>query len=310
MRAWQDAPWPFTPLDSFALLRRDSGMRWLVRFSPLLAILIFTIGCVGTPSPLTPNVRGSVGLPHFGVLTDAVALSKRTHTFRLFRDSNARWGTPRLIGTIEHAAAVVHRLRPGAPLLVGDISAKNGGFRTGHKSHRTGRDVDLLLYTLTPDGRSIPSPGFVTFGPDGIAEGPKHTFVRFDTERNWQFVKALVTSPKADVQWIFIARWLEALMIEHARARGEDLELIWRAENVMLQPTDSAAHDDHFHLRIACTQDELVHGCDVHGPAWPWLPNPPVLDHVSDEELLSALLEGLLPSDGGTNPPASEVASP
>jgi hypothetical protein len=51
---------------------------------------------------------------------------------------------------------------------------------------------------------------------------PKRTFVRFDTERNWQFVKALVTSPKADVQWIFLARWLEALLIEHARARGEE----------------------------------------------------------------------------------------
>jgi penicillin-insensitive murein endopeptidase len=74
----------------------------------------------------------------------------------------------------------------------------------------------------------------------------------------------------------------------------------------MLQPRDSAPHDDHFHLRIACTQDELVHGCDVHGPAWPWLPNPPVLEKVSDEELLSALLEGLLPTDSG----ASEVASP
>jgi penicillin-insensitive murein endopeptidase len=285
-------------------------MRWPVRLSLVLAILICAIGCVGTPSPLTPNVHGSVGLPHFGVLTDAVSLPKRTHTFRLFRDSNARWGTPRLIGTIEHAAATVHRLRPGAPLLVGDISAKSGGFRTGHKSHRTGRDVDLLLYTITPDGRSIPSPGFVTFGPDGLAETPQGTFVRFDTERNWQFVKALVTSPKADVQWIFIARWLEAMLIEHARARGEDLELIWRAENVMLQPTDSAAHDDHFHLRIACTQDELVHGCDVHGPAWPWLPGPPVLENVSDEELLSALLEGLLPADGGTNATASEVALP
>ncbi len=268
-------------------------MRPIVSLNVFLLLLMGTIGCVGTPSPLTPDVRGSVGLPHFGVLTDGIQLPKRTHTFRLFRDAAPNWGTPRLIGTIEHAAATVHRLRPGAPLLVGDISAKHGGFRTGHKSHRSGRDVDLLLYCTTPDGRSIPSPGFVAFGPDGLAETEKHTFVRFDTERNWQFVKALVTSPKADVMWIFLARPLEALLIEHARARGESDEMLWRAENVMLQPADSAPHDDHFHLRIACTQDELVHGCDVHGPAWPWLPNPPMLGSVSDEELLSALLEGL-----------------
>ncbi len=285
-------------------------MRSIVTFPILLTLLIFMIGCVGTPSPLTPDVRGSVGLPHFGVLTDGVQLPKRTHTLRLFREAGPNWGTPRLIGTIEHAAAVVHRLRPGAPLLVGDVSAKHGGFRTGHKSHRTGRDVDLLLYCTTPDGRSIPSPGFVTFGPDGLAETEKHTFVRFDIERNWQFVKALVTSPKADVQWIFLARWLEALLIEHARARGENDDLLWQAENVMLQPADSAPHDDHFHLRIACTQDELVHGCDVHGPAWPWLPNPPTLANVSDEELLSALLEGLLPITAPTNAAATEVAHP
>jgi penicillin-insensitive murein endopeptidase len=281
-------------------------MRPIVCFTFLLSLLILATGCVGTPSPLTPDVRGSVGLPHFGVLTDGVQLPKRTHTLRLFREASPNWGTPRLIETIEHAAATVHRLRPGAPLLVGDISAQHGGFRTGHKSHRTGRDVDLLLYCTTPDGRSILSPGFVTFGPDGLAETLTKTFVRFDTERNWQFVKALVTSPKAEVQWIFLARWLEALIVEHARARGEDLELIWRAENVMLQPRDSAPHDDHFHLRIACTQDELVHGCDVHGPAWPWLPNPPALESVSDQELLSALLEGLLPTDSA----ADEVAGP
>lgn len=297
---------PFTSRNVFDLLRLLRRMRSFVAFSALIFLLTFTFGCVGTPSPLTPNVRGSVGLPHFGVLTDGVAIPKRNHTFRLFRDSNARWGTPRLVGTIEHAAATVHRVRPGAPLIIGDLSAQHGGFRTGHKSHRTGRDVDLLLYCMTPDGRSIPSPGFVLFGPDGLAEVPKGGFVRFDTERNWQFVKALVTSPKADVQWIFIASWLEALLIEHARALGEDLELIWRAENVMLQPRDSAPHDDHFHLRIACTQDELVHGCDVHGPAWPWLPNPPTLENVSDEELLSALLEGLLPPSGET----TEVAFP
>lgn len=282
-------------------------MHQVACFGFLVSLLMVLAGCVGTPSPLTPNVRGSVGLPHFGVLTDAVSLPKRTHTFRLYRDASAaRWGTPRLIATIQHAAATVSRLRPGAPLLVGDLSAKYGGFRTGHRSHRTGRDVDLLLYVTTPDGRSIPSPGFVLFGPDGLAETPAGTFVRFDIERNWQFVKALVTSPKADVQWIFLARWLEALLIEHARARGEDLELIWKAENVLLQPADSAPHDDHFHLRIACTQDELVSGCDVHGPAWPWLPNPPVLGDVSDEELLVALLEGLLPAEAG----ATEVAAP
>ncbi len=110
--------------------------------------------------------------------------------------------------------------------------------------------------------------------------------MRIDLEREWQLVKALVTSREAHVQWLFFARWLEALVIEYARARGEDPELVWYAENVLLQPGDSGAHDDHLHLRVACTPDEAVAGCLGGGPYWPWLPpacrsSPPLLTRSS-----------------------------
>lgn len=251
---------------------------------------------MGFPTPLAPHLSGSVGLPHAGVLTQPAELPARGVGYRLFRDpSSARWGTPRLVALIQEAARVVQSKRPGAPLLVGDLSNRGGGARNGHRSHRTGRDVDILLYVSTPDGRSIPSLGFVPSGPDGLGQTEDGKVVRFDTARNWELVKALLTSKQADVEWIFVARWLEALLVEYARARGEDLELVWRAENVMLQPKDSAAHDDHFHLRVACSAEEAVAGCMGRGPSWPWLPPSPSLGEVSDEELLATLLEGLLP---------------
>ncbi|MDC0748116.1 penicillin-insensitive murein endopeptidase [Polyangium mundeleinium] len=261
------------------------------------ALVLLLVGCMGTPTPLAPGLSGSVGLPHAGVLTGATALPERGTGYRLLRNTSARYGTPRLVETVKRAAREVAGFRPGAPLLVGDLSNRQGGFRNGHRSHRTGRDVDLLLYCTTPDGRSIPSPGFVRFGADGLAEteDKRLPFVRFDTERNWQLVKALVSSPEADVEWLFLARWLEALLIEHARARGEDPELVWRAENVLLQPKDSAPHDDHIHLRVACTPAEAVAGCEGRGPAWPWLPAPLALEPWSDTEALAALLDDLLP---------------
>ncbi|MDI1479864.1 penicillin-insensitive murein endopeptidase [Polyangium sp. y55x31] len=261
-------------------------------------LALFVVACMGTPTPLAPGLSGSVGLPHAGVLTGATALPDRGPGYRLLRSpTSARYGTPRLVETIKRAAGEVASVRPGAPLLVGDLSNRHGGFRNGHRSHRTGRDVDLLLYCTTPDGRSIPSPGFVRFGADGLAEteDKRLPFVRFDTERNWQLVKALVSSPEADVEWLFLARWLEALLIEHARARGEDPELVWRAENVLLQPKDSAPHDDHIHLRVACAPTEAVAGCEGRGPAWPWLPAPLALEPWSDAEALAALLDDLLP---------------
>ncbi len=276
----------FSPTRFFALL--------LLAFTPLLA------ACTGsTPTPLAPGLQGSIGVPHQGVLTSALALPRKGEGYALLRKNGVHWGNPRLVAAIRSAAATVAHARPGAPLLVGDLSARHGGRASGHRSHRTGRDADLLLYALTPDGRSVESPGFVRFGADGLAEIKDGKYVRLDVEREWLLVKALISSPEANVQWLFFARWLEALVIEYARARDEDPELIWYAENVLLQPGDSAAHDDHLHLRVACTPEEAVAGCLGGGPYWPWLSPLPQLVTPSDEELARAIIGDLLPDSGG-----------
>ena len=68
--------------------------------------------------------------------------------------------------------SAVARARPGgARLMIGDMSARCGGEASGHHSHRTGRDADLLIYVTTPDGRPSRRPGFVRFGPDGLGRG-------------------------------------------------------------------------------------------------------------------------------------------
>jgi penicillin-insensitive murein endopeptidase len=96
--------------------------------------------------------------------------------------------------------------------------------------------------------------------------------VRLDIDREWLLVRALLTSPEIGVQFLFVCREIEALLIDHARALGEPPELLSRAETVMLQPSDSLPHDDHVHLRIACTPEEAVAGCTGGGPRWEWLP--------------------------------------
>lgn len=241
-------------------------------------------GCVGVPSPLAPGLRGSVGVPHHGVLTHGVALPAKGEGFVRLRTDDVKWGNPRLVRLLESAAATVKRARGGPPLVVADLAKRGGGKTPHHRSHRTGRDVDLLLFTLTPQGAPKKSPGFVRIGADGLGKADG-AYVRFDVPRTWSLVKALLEAPEAHVQWIFVARWLEALVIEYARARGEDEELVWMAESVLLQPGDSAPHDDHLHLRIACTPDEAVAGCEGGGPYWPWLPPVPRLGPLRDAEL-------------------------
>ena len=94
-------------------------------------------------------------------------------------------------------------------------------------------------------------------------------------EREWLLVKKLVTAPEIGVQFMFISKPVEASLMAYARARGEPLELQDRAQTMMLQPGDSLPHDDHLHLRIACSPDEIQAGCSGGGPYWEWLPPLP-----------------------------------
>lgn len=240
-----------------------------------LAVLLGLSGCFSTPTPLAPGLRGSVGVPNGGVLTDAEELPVRGQGFVRYRPQSSHYfARPRLVRALEAAAARVAEEAPGgAPLYIGDLSAKTGGRIPGHDSHRSGRDVDLLFLVTTPSGIPVPSPGFVKFGSDGLAlpQGSKD-YVRLDIDREWLLLRALLTSPEIGVQFMFVCHEIEALLIDHARALGEPDELVARAETVMLQPSDSLRHDDHVHLRIACSVEEAVSGCSGGGPRWQWLP--------------------------------------
>jgi penicillin-insensitive murein endopeptidase len=211
------------------------------------------------------------------VQTDAVELPTRGAGFVRFRVLGRHyWGLPRLVTAIESAASYVAESAPGgAPLVIGDLSARHGGKIQGHNSHRSGRDVDLLYYVTTPAGAPLESRGFVPLEGDGLGYVPETgEFVRLDLVRQWQLVKFLLTTREVGVQFLFMSRNLEALLIEYALARGEPLELINRAQTVLLQPADSTPHDDHMHLRIACAPEEGVSGCTGGGPYWEWLPEP------------------------------------
>ncbi len=246
-------------------------------------------GCLGTPTPLAPGLSGSIGVPHDGVQTGAAELPVRGPGFVRYRPHTPNdWGNPRLVHAVEQAAAAVAQARPGgAPLVLGDMSARWGGKIPGHASHRNGRDADLLWYVTTPAGAPVTNPGFIHMGSDGLADVGNGSYLRLDIEREWLLIKTLLRSPDIGVEWMFCARPVEALIIDYARARGEDPTLVWHAETVLQQPGDSAPHDDHIHLRMACTGDLGVHGCQGGGPYWDWLPPKPELGPLDATTLKS-----------------------
>ena len=239
----------------------------------VMAVLmaLATVGCGHAPTPLRPGYEGSVGLPHRGVLVGGIELGE-DDAVRFLRTNGRRFATPRFARVLARAAHRVAEARPYSVLTVGDLSAKTGGTLLPHLSHRSGRDADLLLYVTTLEGAPVTSPGFVHVREDGLAwDEQKKRFLRFDVERQWLLLKALLEDDEGAVQFVFASRTIRAMLIRWAVARGEPTELVYRALTVLVQPQPGGEHDDHFHVRTACTPEEQDLGCEPSGPARPWL---------------------------------------
>lgn len=273
-------------------LRSSAGVAaW---FACVAACAAMSAACASAPSPLTPLARGSVGAPHSGVLTEPVALAPRGPGYVVIKPPGKHYGTQELVDTIQYAAARVDSEMPGPELQVGDLSGRFGGKIPNHQSHRTGRDVDFIFYATDLGGARVPAQGWTCYGPDGIgiAHDGAHgrNYLRFDVERNWLLVKALIQSPHADILWLFVSNPIKAMLTHYALARGEDPSLVWQAENLMHQPRNSLPHDDHFHVRIGCPNQSGVNGCLQGGPEWPWLTPAPTLHWPQSTEEIAKLL--------------------
>jgi penicillin-insensitive murein DD-endopeptidase len=157
---------------------------------------------------------------------------------------------------------------PGAEVTVADLSPPRGGPSRWHRSHQSGRDVDLVFFVTDVAGRPFPLEEMRRFSPHGVSkddaavQGPR---VLFDVARNWTLVRALVEHPGAPVQAIFCYEPLAVMMLDHARAIGEPESVVDRARLLLRQPGDSAPHDDHLHVRIPCSEADRAYGCRDYG---------------------------------------------
>ncbi len=212
----------------------------------------------------------SIGTVRVGALQNPAILPETGDHHQIIERHRVRrtnFGTSEMVSAIKEAAAEVAAHHGGAPLRVGNLGYARGGRIPWSASHEAGRDADLAFYTLDLEGRSVPSPDLLTFHDDGTC--PTDPFL-FDVERNWALVRALLTNPTINVQWLFISEGLKRLLLEHALEIDEPPFLIERASRILHQPTDAAPHDDHLHLRIGCSREDRLEGCIDWGPRWDW----------------------------------------
>jgi len=192
-----------------------------------------------------------------GRLVDSRKLPQRGKGFRIpetWLKRGLSFGTPGLINLIAKVARRVRGERPGSTLYVADLSYPRGGPTAWHRTHREGRDVDLIFYALDRDGRPAPPPSqMIPYDADGFS--PDGQFL-IDLARNWSLVRALVQDPR--VEKIFVARWVEDLLLEWARTHRQPSALLAKAAALLATPGAVEPHDDHFHVRVACKPTRSV----------------------------------------------------
>ena len=166
---------------------------------------------------------------------------------------DTQWGVDELIALVAWTGREVERAHPGTVLAVGDLSIEGGGRSKHHRSHQTGRDVDLILFGRRGAER-LPATEMLPYSADGVLLSDPT--VELDVERQWTVVKALLTAPGPGVANIFLYEPLRQRLLDHARERGEPADLVDLAGATMTQPSDSAPHHDHMHVRIYCPRGE------------------------------------------------------
>lgn len=197
---------------------------------------------VFTADPESPT--RSMGAPNRGKLLNGVPLPEG-QTWRLRERRVRLYGSTVMVQSMMQAFEAYGAAFPNAPRVrLGDLSDRNGGRLKPHRSHRTGRDVDIG-YILHPSSR-------------GERYWQRADEVSFDAEKNWFLVKALIET--GDVQQIFMSVRLQKLILPLAQRElsPDQLARYFRRENP--DPRSPSiikhwkGHLDHMHVRFRCEE--------------------------------------------------------
>lgn len=143
------------------------------------------------------------------------------------------WTTEETADAVIGAANQLRAWFPdGAPVRVGQVSGPEGGFLPPHRTHQSGRDVDIGLFY----------PGEEPFR---VREREKV----MDVAMNWAFVKAMLVH--GDVQFVLLDWRVQNVLYAYALRQGEDrawLDSLFKAGPGSIFH-HAPRHRDHFHIR-------------------------------------------------------------
>ncbi len=189
----------------------------------------------------------SLGRPNRGWQINAVRMPEGK--LWTLAEPKFAWGTQETIEATARAIERVESEHPGSPTLyVGHISRKEGGWLRPHRSHQSGRDVDLGYYYLG--------------GPRWYERANSDNL---DRARTWTLLLGLLA--EGNVEYVFMDSSVQTLLMEHARSQGaEEAWLAALFSQAAHSPTALVrhrfGHATHLHVRFfsdaACEVGELV----------------------------------------------------
>ena len=190
-----------------------------------------------------PSGGISIGKPSRGRLIRGVALPERPDLY-VRRKPDESYGSTHAISQLM-AAIVRFRHETGflRSIVIGGISRARGGRFRPHKSHQSGRDMDIRM-PLT-----------------AAAEGKRHVTANdIDWKATWQLMQAFIAN--GQVEYIFLDYSLQRRIYKIAREQGvskEQLEkwLQWPVRKPKHQVIRHVeGHKVHFHVRVRCADHE------------------------------------------------------
>ncbi len=184
------------------------------------------------PSSLPQIESGglSVGSPNQGRLLGGVPLPKSPYYD--LRKPHEAYGSSHAVKVVVQTLAAFHAgSRYRGKLTIGAMSTRTGGAFGQHRSHQSGRDIDIRL--------------------------PLHSNGRIDWDASWQLVKAFIDS--GQVEYIFLSTSRQRFLYQAAKRAKTPSHKLKRWMQYPGRGSKRAGivrhaegHTEHIHVRIQC----------------------------------------------------------
>lgn len=187
----------------------------------------------------TAGAPQAIGFYSRGCASGLVQLPESGPTWQAMRLSrNRNWGHPQLVEVIEGLSRVATQVG-WRGLYVGDMSQPRGGpMLTGHASHQLGLDADIWM--LPPPSLGLSPAQREQISSQTIVNKRGTQFTPLWSGAHAAILQAAASDPR--VQRVFVDPMAKVWMCENVRGDRSFLRKI--------RPI--AAHDYHFHVRLAC----------------------------------------------------------